>query len=360
MCLCLSLLLAVAAEGRVVNAVDGRPVPRAIVMLQGLGNVPDVDSYILEADGDGCFRASDVAPGRYRVSATREDFTAPRADPLITVEAGQSPNPLELRLVPAGTISGVLTDSDGDPVSWVRVEVLSYAYSRGKRELVTRGYGRSDDRGLYRIAGLAPGRYYLRATGPGISSGTFLRVAGNVPLPVFGTTWFPGVSEVEAAVPVALAPGGEITDAHVRLRPEQRHTIRAAITGATSPVMLFAGSPGGMGLSLPWNPKRTFVYPNLAPGTYDLRAADKGQGTSARQLVKVAGADVDVTLALAPDVKIAGTVRLEGGRVRLEQVRVSLESDRRLETAVKADGGFAFESLQAGPYRVGVTLPPGA
>ena len=362
MCLCLSLLLAVAVEGRVVSTTDGRPVPRAVVVLQGLGSSPDVDSYIAQADGEGRFHVDDVAPGRYRASAQREGFGAAKTSPSFKVEAGQPVGALELRLVPLGTISGTVTDSDGDPLSRMRVEVLGYGYARGKRELELRGNTRTDDRGVYRVTGLAPGRYYVRVAGAGIRAGlTFLRSVGNQTARAFPDTYFPSAAEPESAAPLALAPGGEVAGVNVQVRTEESHDIRVKIAGASSAMVMFSiSSPGGMGLGMTWRADRVFLHGNAGPGTYVVRAADREHKLSARQVVKVAGADVDVTLTLAPDLRIAGAVRLESGAsVPPERMRVSLTSDMPFEAPVQPNRTFTFESLQAGAYRLGVTIPPG-
>jgi len=357
MCLCLSLLLAAVVGGRVVSTADGRPVPRALVALQG-----DSDAYIAQADSEGHFQVEGLVPGRYRASAQREGFGAPKTSPSFQVKDGEPVEALTLRLVPLGTITGMVTDSDGDPLSHMAVHVLGYGYAHGKRELEMRGSTRSDDRGMYRITGLAPGRYFVRTAGAGIRSGlTFLRGVGNQSTRAFPDTYFPSTPDPESAAPVVLAPGGEVTDVNVQVRPEESHTIRVKVSGAVSPMVMFSfGSPGGMGMFTNWRADRVFLQTNAGPGTYVVGAEDREHGLSARQVIKVAGADVEVNLVLALTLRMTGAVKLvSGADVAPERIRVTLNSDRRFEASVNANRMFAFQSLSGGVYRLGVSIPEG-
>ena len=71
-----------------------------------------------------------------------------------------------------------MADQDGDPIPFVSVEALQYGYQSGKKALRSVSNVRTDDRG-YRLFGLAPGRYYVRAA---------LRAAGTTGL---SSTFFP-------------------------------------------------------------------------------------------------------------------------------------------------------------------------
>src|SRR6185503_1926865 len=74
---------------------------------------------------------------------------------------------IQLKLTPQGVIIGRVYDQDGDPVENAQVQVMRYTYPRGGRQLSTVGTGSTNDLGEYRVAGLAPGRYYVSATGRG-------------------------------------------------------------------------------------------------------------------------------------------------------------------------------------------------
>jgi hypothetical protein len=87
----------------------------------------------------------------------------------------------------------------------------------GRQELFTREGAATDDRGEYRIFGLQPGAYYIKASqkadpqyfDPPMSAlvdQEVLRVFGSQYAPVF----YPGVQHVEQADVVTLRPGEEL------------------------------------------------------------------------------------------------------------------------------------------------------
>src|SRR6202011_1987249 len=62
-----------------------------------------------------------------------------------------------------GVVAEKVLDQDGDPVASAQVQVMRFAYQRGRKQLLPGGGGQSNDLGEYRIGNLAPGRYYLSA-----------------------------------------------------------------------------------------------------------------------------------------------------------------------------------------------------
>src|SRR6185503_10881105 len=84
---------------------------------------------------------------------------------------------IQLKLTPQSVIIGRVYDQDGDPVENAQVQVMRYTYPRSGRQLSTVGTGTTNDLGEYRVAGLAPGRYYVSATGRGGLAG---RLAGLI------------------------------------------------------------------------------------------------------------------------------------------------------------------------------------
>jgi hypothetical protein len=358
-------------EGKVINTANGRAVAGAIVVLQGsepTGDPPRPDSYVVETDAQGRFRVEGVAPSRYDASPQREGFAA-RIYPPFTVEAGQHVQDINLRLIPLGAISGRVLDTDGDPVSNALVLALRYSYVDGKKELKTLGQGRSNDRGEYRIAGLAPGRCYLKFSPDLLSRrwlNTSLRILGPKPEYDFAATYFPAASDLARAVSLDVPPGGELPDNNILLDPDHSYTIRvtlAANQAGPSTPMVGISTPSGMGGAFSARYGSAHEFPNLAPGTYSVRGLDAWQGLFVEQVVEVVNSDVDVTLTLRPELTIDGIVQVEAGaRVAVDGVRVKLEGDEpsnNREAAAKPDGTFTIQHVQQTAYQVRVTIPAG-
>src|SRR5205814_161177 len=137
---------------------------KATVRLGGDGQ--PLISYVESSGPDGSFRFENVGPGRYTVLAQKQGFSSlpPGTLPALVLSAGESKRDVEIRLTPLSVVTGVVLDFDGDPVQNVQVQLMRRGYTQGRMRLQVAAAGMSDDRGRYRITGVAAGRYYLYAT----------------------------------------------------------------------------------------------------------------------------------------------------------------------------------------------------
>jgi hypothetical protein len=360
-----ALLLATVAsgqttvQGNVTSTVEGRPVAGAVVLLQG-----PADAYMAETDREGRFQMEAVAPGRYQARPQREGFTL-RTPVRLTVEAGAATRDLDLRLTPLAAVSGRVVDADGDPVSKIQVEAMHYSYASGRKQLETAGSVRTNDRGEYSIFGLAPGRYYLRASDPLRFSWTStLRVLGPRPPTTYATIWFPTSLEPETAAALDLAASAELRDTDLRLRPQRTYTIRIRLAGSadeTAHPTMTVRSPRGMEMMMDGRYGMVFGMPGMAPGTYRIEASDKKTGLAVRSSVKLVDSDLDVSLTLVPEVSLTGVVRVEGGGAASAGVRLEAEdSGNNTAVAVKPEGTFVILNIQPVVYTVRVDAPAGS
>lgn len=152
--------LAVALEplGRVEGVVllDGRPAAGAAV------HATSADHGATATTGsDGRFALS-VPAGGYRVRATLGDRAAVAG--LLVVAPGATATPVELRLGPAATLEGeVVLAATGKPAAGA--EIAIFPHDSG--ELAARV--RADATGRFRVTGLAPEAFDVRAQAPGTS-----------------------------------------------------------------------------------------------------------------------------------------------------------------------------------------------
>src|SRR5688572_14151986 len=91
----------------------------------------------------------------------------PSAFTLVNVDPLHKVVPATLKLTPGGTIQGLIRDANGQPAFNVSVTALRLTYRDGRRTLQPAKVSQSDDRGQYRVWGLPPGDYYVRAGGRG-------------------------------------------------------------------------------------------------------------------------------------------------------------------------------------------------
>ena len=118
----------VSVSGRVVNALTGAAVPRALVSLNSRTVLTDSEGRFslpaFQANGTGSFVQA-------YVQVTKPGY-AQALDP--SEASGQQVSnlsePLELSLYPDGLITGIITGSDGEPLARAQVTVLPGGWRR--------------------------------------------------------------------------------------------------------------------------------------------------------------------------------------------------------------------------------------
>ena len=127
------------------------------------------------------------------------------------------------RMTPAAVIIGRVNDEDGEPMALIQVVALRRPTDEEiddreglpsrAQELRPAGMAQTDDRGQYRIFGLTPGEYYIKAVDQYepmfhiiISSEWEVHDAlGSQYAPVY----YPGVTQISQAEAVPVTPGEE-------------------------------------------------------------------------------------------------------------------------------------------------------
>jgi len=374
-----------SVSGVVISSTGGDPVRKATVTLRAQDD--GAISYEAESDGSGRFRMEDIAPGTYSVLGERLGFMM-EADgasgappPTLKVEAGQSVQDVKVKLIPLGVISGRVLDEDGDPVRGAQVQALSYSYMGGKRELRPVDQVNANDRGEFRLFGLHPGTFYLRATGrnEGMRSMSFTTgamVRSTNRSSAFGGTYFPSVTDATHATPIELAGGAQLRGFDIRMRLEPRYSVRGKLPGPPRSED-GAGTPnynlqlvprahpvmgGNYGYSFQMD-NENFEFTDVQPGSYlvvytSLKREDGAKGMHARQPVEVVNSDVEgIVLTPAPGVDISGLVRVEGTPSRpLDKLSVNLQMESRAyflpNAEVKPDGTFEITDLVPDIYEI--------
>ena len=150
--------------GRVVNE-SGQPLPNATVTVQAMSSWERNENTL--SDREGKFQFSDLEPLSYRVFAWLSTYTSLTgySDTSTSYRVGDS---VTVVLTKGGVITGTVTTQTGEPVVGVRV----YARMIGTEgSQIYRHFGRypfertTDDRGIYRIYGMATGTYVVWAGG---------------------------------------------------------------------------------------------------------------------------------------------------------------------------------------------------
>ncbi|MBI5281486.1 MAG: carboxypeptidase regulatory-like domain-containing protein [Candidatus Solibacter usitatus] len=150
-------------QGSVVNTSSGESVPSATVQLLSNGAV----AREAEADSHGRFVLENLPAGQYIVRAEMTGYVdmAPfwNGSRKIQLTAGKLAT-LQLRLTRTAVVTGRVYGTTGEPLRGVKVTAIGRRRDGAAVRFLLQGAPVfTDDRGIYRIHGLAPGAYSVAA-----------------------------------------------------------------------------------------------------------------------------------------------------------------------------------------------------
>ena len=257
-------------EGVVLNALTGEPIVRAHVMVDGF-IAGKQQQYGAMTNAEGKFSVTGLPAGSYGVMVEKTAFVAPvesgRRGTQLMLKAGESRSDVKLKLTPTGAILGRVTDTDGNPVE--NATVYADAGGMGGR----RGYVTTDEKGNFRIGGLAPGRYRVRATPAILPFPPEIRTDGSVE-PHFVPTYHPDSIDSKGATRVMVTSAADVTGIDMKLRRTPFVRISGIITGIPEGAQASSlrlelrdesGSTRGMNVV---GADGKFEYWNLEPGKW--------------------------------------------------------------------------------------------
>lgn len=203
-------------RGRVVAAADGRPLHRVRVTVNT--QIPNPPSGV--TDTRGIFEIAGVPAGAYSLTATRAGYLTiqygqrrPReAGRMVEVRRGEATEGIEIALYRGGVLAGRVLDETGEPSAGARVEAVDQRYIRGRRVPVAARITTTNDAGEFRLSGLEPGAYQIRA-----SSTEVWEADDGKETYVYALTYFPGVKERDEPQTIAVALGQEAAGLEFRL-----------------------------------------------------------------------------------------------------------------------------------------------
>ena len=377
-------------SGRVISAAEGTPIQSARVGLieQDVRQHPTV--YGTTTDDQGRFEIKKVPPGRYRFVASRTGFISQeyqaqglKGGAVLTLSAGQTIDDAMFRLTRAAVVRGRVVDEAGEPMMGVYISALrkptaeetEESSRRPKHEHMMQSSGAAtDDRGEYRLFGLKPGEYYLKATENPDETSMFTR---GVDMDMtdyelvremavqYAPLYYPGVLQPSEAQPVQLRAGEEIAAdfsmRHIKTVQVSGHVVGADGKPATHAfVIIRVGDVEDFasGVSATTDEKGEFLIKGVAPGSYIISAQQRTEARRdmAYQKLEVGESNLgNVVLSFGTGVTINGRITAVGSGVALDRAHVSLTSlDEDVGFAgwaeVKADGTFELTNVADGSY----------
>ena len=368
-------------EGVVRRLDTGAPLPDARVNLTGLADRTTGALFLREAatDAAGRFVFRNLPASNYTVRVSLANYFAPpiageaAAVATASVNTGvQKTSSLALSLTPGGTINGSVRDDNGQPLSNIPVSALRITYRDGRKTLQSAKTIQSDARGEFRLPGIPPGEYYVRAN----------------------EIYFPGVPEAELATLVVVRGGDEVP-ASLRILPIKTFRVSGTVVNAipelaSEPAYFFltrrdAKIVDATAASMFSNLGRGrgqghFEITGVRPGIYDLMPAASAHGNSTenfaaaiasgtaqiytgRVVVEVRDRDVNgvtVTVTRGADLNVhvnataAPSVALPTVRLGLRPVDALptplTASNLAARSVASADGNLQFLAVPEGIY----------
>jgi uncharacterized protein (DUF2141 family) len=393
---------------------DARPLRRARVVLGGDGS----EGRTAITEDDGSFQFTGVPSGRYRITATRAGFVttvfgASRPDrpgKYVVVADGATLAGITIKVPRGAVISGVVLDTNSQPLASATVRALRYAIENGERRLVsTHQNVTTDDRGEYRIFGLAAGEYVVAASvqaAEWVTAGIQrilndditraklgLRASPSEPQrseglarptpdgrhrPVkYAPVFYPGTNSVSHAVAVRVSAGEERVGVDIQAQFEPVADLSGTVDLPSGNAFSFTlnlietGRPFIPGITdlfpaFETNSSGKFQISDVPPGIYTL-AAETSLGSRAwtqTELV-VNGDDIPgIALTLQSTMTFSGRIRTNHtdatpdftrGRITLAPADTNRVTRRIAPAQIHANATFVFTGVTPGRYRMRVS-----
>lgn len=366
-------LAGVEIRGTVTDGVSGVGIPFARLQLS-LGAGSDVIAEV-SSDHDGNFAFRDVPKGSYTVSAGKNGYiaVAPGGASRLLSAADAKGVSVTLKLSQAAAITGSVLDVSGQLVRGARVAAVVRRTINGVTRMVFGGGPvETDDRGSYRIYGLAPGSYSL-----------VLLPDGESPRGVrFGVVYFPGTIDSEAAQFLDITAGESRSGADLTMLPVAAGEVRGRVAnipsdwrqGQTAVTLLstvglltqietvqageggdfdFTGVPPGTYQAVAWGPVIGMGAPLPSPGQHSEHGSRR---------IRIDGIELnDVEIPLHDDAVVAGAVGFEpgtnpataacfaAGQLVLHPID-PMPNSRSLRASLGASGRFVIRDVPTGSY----------
>ncbi len=348
-----------------------QPVRRATMRLSG-GSL--VSARLVGTDDEGRFVFDALPAGSYTLSATKPGYvdafygsTRPGKGPgvPIAVADGQRVD-VALTIAAGAVITGAITDARGRAVPDMPIAIVAVG-APGARMTPLRGV--TDDRGIYRLFGLAPGDYLVSAlprpgaADAGRSGGATIDVLATTDADVrsarvggasggassqgrpvaYAPVFYPGTTDAASATAVTVAVGEERTGISFALQIVPTARIAGTLVGPDGQPVTSASvaiyprrrdrpspadtlmSSGALTLPRATVSASGFSIAGVAPGEYTIVATTASGGrrtapapaSESTALWALSDLTVDghdqttLALQLAPGLKLSGTIAFE-------------------------------------------------
>jgi 5-hydroxyisourate hydrolase-like protein (transthyretin family) len=358
---------------------DGKPAAGVTVLLATPNSAARADARTTTDEG-GRFQLTHVPAGRYLIQALAPAFIGPKYQmsaqdgKAINLAEGETVEGIDIALTRGGVITGRVIDANGQPLVQENIQVtrLYEGGQKGQLYLPHSFMFPTDDRGVYRLFGVPPGRYIV---GVGVNERAGYARAG-LGKSYHALTYHPDVTDESKARIVEVTSGGEATGVDITLgQAAKAYQASGRIVDAETgkPVAGINYGYGSMNEDKTYfgssttpgstsNLRGEFRLEGIVPGRYAAFAASTGENSFYTDPVLFEITDSDVTglvIKLRRGSTVTGMVVIEGAKPpeslsRLSDLRLNIEVATQSIAAprhgvnVGTDGNFRIAGLQPG------------
>ena len=350
-------------RGRVLDSATGQPIKGATLTLVSQGGREPLSTA---TDAGGRWEIGGLPAGEYHLTASKAGYVdgGISLGRSIGLTETSPERTVDLKLVRGAVLSGRITDADGEPLAGIHVMALrDMPTGPGRRGWGGVGGGSStDDRGQFRVFGLAAGDYVLAAQRQDRSH-TQSGSKGNRLADV--TTYYPGTATLAEAQRFSVGDGAEYSDLTFALQALPSISVSGRVVVSADRIRHGFGTMmpqgdrvefmmGGSG-SMMLEPAGSFRIHGVTPGSYRLSVqVELTNGEREVGHLEVAAGDEDISglvLSTHGPTTITGRVVLEpAGAQRPEMMSISaMAIGNRINfggqetVVVKPDGTFELK-----------------
>jgi len=340
-------------------------------------------------DEDGNYRLTGISPGPWLVMPFAPRFVVANysfgaTGKMIVVEPGESVDGMDFDLLGGGVITGRVTDADGLPLIDERINLIPADSPQlvGKHPSGSDSwpgvtiadpneprFSQTDDRGVYRIFGLAAGKYKV-AVGQE-QKGGFVTTTRRA----FLQTFYPDTTNLTKATIVEVTEAGEVSNIDITVSRALRSfsakgQIVASETGKPVPVRRWGlvkltdnQDRSVIPTRSPSNNMGEFKIEGLLPGRYAVFVEPDQDAAAYSEPVQFEILDKDVdglVVKTQPGASLSGKVMIDGIQdkaffAKLSELRLNvyvysaaIALPNWHSAAINPDGSFIIRGLQPG------------
>jgi hypothetical protein len=390
--------------GRIVDAANDQPIAGATILVLPQSRGRDAtEPRQYRTDASGRFVFSELGTGMHSFLVQRPGYIAGNGAQIRPVDLADGQRVLDVvvRLRRLGTLAGTIFDENSDPVVGMIVTAYRRVVNNGQLVSLPAGEGRTDDRGAYRIAGVASGEYVVCACRRDLIpfDGILLSTLASAPAQLIGLAsravtagadvasidgmktyapaFYPSGLAMSQATRITLSDGEERANIDIGVSVVRASRISGRIIGAPGSVsadsirMRLAGEvPDAVASIEPMlvQPDGRFDFANIPPGSYVITAQLASQpftggGPSGAALAFVGGRTTQPSRPApnqnnpAPAV-LWGQAAVTIGDTHVSGVTIALRQAARVVATIQLPASMAPRAPNAPPPVRGVQLTP--